>query len=315
MITKYHLPISQIAQNFRRPKNELILIYFKYNRFMNREIFLCAINNILSGTCKEDCKFCTQSVRYHANIQRYNYKSIDTIVTEAKQAKSNGALGYCLVTAGKGLDDKKVEFVAKSAIAIKKEVDGLNLIACNGIASLEQLKFLKEHGIDSYNHNLESSKAYYDTICSTHSWEERYQTCINVKEANLQLCTGGIWGMGESVEDRDELLKAIVSLNPDSTPLNFYIPNPALPIKNRNITKDEALSVIKKAREALGEKKLLMVAGGREHIFSGSEKEMFEAGANSIVIGDYLTTSGDEPNRDISMLESIGYKVATSCNG
>ncbi|NOZ90164.1 MAG: biotin synthase, partial [Epsilonproteobacteria bacterium] len=216
---------------------------------------------------------------------------------------------------GKGLDDKKVEFVAKSAIAIKKEVDGLNLIACNGIASLEQLKFLKEHGIDSYNHNLETSKAYYDTICSTHSWDDRYQTCINVKEANLQLCSGGIWGMGESVEDRDELLKAIVSLNPDSTPLNFYIPNPALPIKNRNITKDEALSVIKKAREALGEEKLLMVAGGREHIFSGSEKEMFEAGANSIVIGDYLTTSGDEPNRDISMLESIGYKVATSCNG
>ena len=131
---------------------------------MNREIFLCAINNILSGTCKEDCKFCTQSVRYHADIERYNYKSIDKIIDEAKQAKSNGALGYCLVTAGKGLDDKKVDFVARIAQAIKKEVKDLNLIACNGTATLEQLKFLKEHGIDSYNHNLETSKAYYETI-------------------------------------------------------------------------------------------------------------------------------------------------------
>ncbi len=282
---------------------------------MNREIFLCAINNILSGTCKEDCKFCTQSVRYHAKIKRYNYKSIDTIVEEAKRAKANGALGYCLVTAGKGLDDKKVDFVSRTAKAIKKEVKGLNLIACNGTASTEQLRFLKESGIDSYNHNLETSKEYYREICTTHSWEERYQTCLNVKEVRLQLCSGGIWGMGESLEDRESLLKAIVSLNPDSVPLNFYIPNTALPIKSRNISKDEALEIIKKARESLGEDKLLMVAGGRELLFSGFEKEMFSAGANSIVIGDYLTTKGEEPLKDKIMLEKINLKIATSCNG
>jgi biotin synthase len=282
---------------------------------MNREIFLCAINNILSGTCKEDCKFCTQSVRYHADIERYNYKSIDKIIDEAKQAKSNGALGYCLVTAGKGLDDRKVDFVARIAQAIKKEVKDLNLIACNGTATLEQLKFLKEHGIDSYNHNLETSKAYYETICTTHSWDERYQTCLNVKEIGLQLCCGGIWGMGESDEDRETLLQAIVSLNPESTPLNFYIPNPALPIKSRNIDKIEALKIIKRARKLLGDDKLLMVAGGRELIFGGDEKEMFDAGVNSIVIGNYLTTTGDAPLKDITMLEKINYKVATSCNG
>jgi len=282
---------------------------------MNREIFLCAINNILSGTCKEDCKFCTQSVRYHADIERYNYKSIDKIVDEAKQAKSNGALGYCLVTAGKGLNDKKVDFIAQIAKAIKKEVKNLNLIACNGTATKEQLRFLKENGIDSYNHNLETSKRYYDTICTTHSWDERYQTCLNVKEVGLQLCSGGIWGMGESEEDRESLLEAIVSLNPESTPLNFYIPNPALPIKSRNINKSEALKIIKKARELLGEDKLLMVAGGRELIFGSREKEMFDAGVNSIVIGNYLTTIGDAPLKDIAMLEKIDYKVATSCNG
>ncbi len=280
---------------------------------MSREIFLCAINNILSGTCQEDCKFCTQSVRYHANIERYNYKTIESIVKEAKQAKAHGALGYCLVTAGKGLDDKKVDFVARASVAIKKEVDNLNLIACNGTATLEQLRYLKEHGIDSYNHNLETSKAYYETICTTHSWDERYQTCLNVKEVGLQLCSGGIWGMGESDEDRESLLDAIVSLKPESTPLNFYIPNDALPIKSRNISKVEALDIIKEARARLGEDRLLMVAGGRELIFGGAEKEMFDAGVNSIVIGNYLTTQGDAPLKDKKMLESIGYAVATSC--
>ena len=281
---------------------------------MKKEIFLCAINNILSGTCLEDCKFCTQSVRYHADIERYSYKSIDTIVDEAKQAKANGALGYCLVTAGKGLDDKKVEFVARTAKAVKAQVENLNLIACNGTASKEQLRYLKEHGVDSYNHNLETSERYYSTICTTHTWSERYETCQNVKEIGLQLCTGGIFGMGEEKEDRDELLKAIASLDPDSTPLNFYHPNKALPIKSRNISKDEAVAIVKKARQLLGDSKLLMVAGGRELLFDGCEELMFEAGANSMVIGNYLTTSGDAPQKDIAMLERLGYGVATACH-
>jgi len=281
---------------------------------MKKEIFLCAINNILSGTCLEDCKFCTQSVRYHADIERYNYKSIDRIVEEAKEAKAHGALGYCLVTAGKGLDKKKVDFVARTAEAIKKEVSNLNLIACNGTASKEELRYLKEHGIDSYNHNLETSENYYKTICSTHSWGERYETCQNVKSVGLQLCTGGIFGMGEEVEDRDSLLNSIASLEPESTPLNFYHPNKALPIKSRNISKEEALEIVKKARKLLGEGRLLMVAGGRELLFEGSEELMFEAGANSMVIGNYLTTTGDVPSRDREMLKRLGYGVATTCN-
>lgn len=277
-------------------------------------IFLCAINNILSGTCQEDCKFCTQSVRYHADIERYNYKEISTIVEEARMAKENGALGYCLVTAGKGLDDKKVDFVARAAEAIKAEVEGLNLIACNGTANKEQLVYLKKHGIDSYNHNLETSERYYAEICQTHAWSERYETCENAHAAGLTLCSGGIFGMGETEEDRDELLKAIASLSPMSTPLNFYHPNPALPIKTRNIEKNEALEIISKARSLLGEKRLLMVAGGRELLFNGHEDEMFKAGANAMVIGNYLTTRGLAPNKDKEMLEAFGYEVATSCD-
>jgi len=279
-----------------------------------KEIYLCAINNILSGTCQEDCKFCTQSVRYHADIQRYTYKNIDQIVTEAKLAKENGALGYCLVTAGKGLDDKKVEYVARAAHAIKQEIEGLNLIACNGTANKEQLSYLKDNGIDSYNHNLETSERYYSHICTTHPWSERYETCENVKSIGLALCSGGIFGMGETKEDRESLLQSIASLSPESTPLNFYHPNPALPIKTRNIELKEALDIITKARHLLGDDKLLMVAGGRELLFAQQEQLMFKAGANAIVIGDYLTTSGITPSKDLAMLETLGYKVATECH-
>jgi len=287
----------------------------KSNSVDMKSIYLCAINNILSGTCQEDCKFCTQSVRYRADIQRYDYKDISTIVEQAKMAKANGALGYCLVTAGKGLDDKKVEFVAKASRAIKAEVEELNLIACNGTATIEQLKYLKKSGIDSYNHNLETSQRYYPEICQTHSWDERYTTCENVKSVGLALCCGGIFGMGERDDDRDELLKAIVSLEPASVPLNFYHPNPALPLKECNIDYQGAINIIKDARSMLGTQPMLMVAGGRELLFSNKEKEMFEAGANAIVIGDYLTTSGATPNSDIEIIKSLGYSIATSCQG
>ena len=279
-----------------------------------KEIFLCAINNVLSGTCLEDCKFCTQSVKYKADIDRYRYKDINTIIQEAHQAQKAGALGYCLVTAGKGLDDSKVEYIAKVASTLKKELPTLNLIACNGTASLEQLRYLKQHGIDSYNHNLETSKSYYEQICTTHSWDERYTTCQSVKEAGLALCCGGIFGMGESKRDRDELLNAITSLSPSSVPLNFYHPNDALPIKSRNISYNEALEIIKQAREMLGDNTLLMVAGGRELLFNQKEQDMYQAGANAIVIGNYLTTKGADANYDIITLKNLGYKVATSCD-
>jgi len=279
-----------------------------------KEVFLCAINNILSGTCHEDCKFCTQSIKYKAKIQRYQYKDIQTIIDEAKAAHSVGALGYCLVTAGKGLDDTKCEYIAKVAYTLKQELPSLNLIACNGTATKEQLRFLKQHGIDSYNHNLETSPNYYNQICTTHDYQERLDTCESVKSAGLALCCGGIFGMGESATHRDELLQIIKELNPSSMPINFYHPNPALPIKDSNITFKEALEVIAKSKALLGDDKIIMVAGGRELLFGKKEAQMYGAGANAIVIGDYLTTKGASSNYDIITLKQLGYKVATSCD-
>lgn len=280
-----------------------------------KEIFLCAINNVLSGSCPEDCKFCTQSARYRAEIERYSFKEPERVLEEARRAREMGALGYCLVTAGKGLDDRTTEYVASTAHLIHEELPDLRLIACNGTANREQLRQLREHGISSYNHNLETSREYYPSICTTHDWEERYATCEAVKSVGLSLCCGGIFGMGESPEDRESLLESIASLSPESVPLNFFIPNPSLPIPERTIDRPEALDVIRRSAQLMPDLEILMVAGGREGIFGGYEREMFEAGANAIVIGDYLTTPGEAPDRDRRRLEELGFRVASACHG
>ena len=273
-------------------------------------IYLCAISNIRSGACKEDCKFCTQSVKWGAEIERFREKSISEIVEEAKIAKKNRAVGFCLVTSGKGLDDKTLEYVSKATKAVLKEVD-IKIIACNGVASKEQLKELKKAGVSIYNHNLETSREFYPKICSTHSWEERFETCENAKSAGLRLCSGGIFGMGESEEDRISLLNSLKELKPDGIPLNFFIENPKLSLKATH-TKEMALNIIKTFRENF-EKTIIMIAGGREVVFGDEWIEAINAGANSIVIGNYLTTKGEVANRDLEILKKTGLKIADEC--
>ncbi|SFV75894.1 Biotin synthase [hydrothermal vent metagenome] len=278
---------------------------------MKKEIFLCAICNINSGTCNEDCKYCSQSVRYKADIKRYQKKPIDEIIQEAKTASANGALGFCLVTANKGLDDKLVEFVSFVAKEVKKAVPKLRLIACNGTATKEQLLELKKAGITAYNHNLETSKEFYPNICTTHSWQERYETCQNVNEAGLVLISGGIFGLGESQEDRISMLQSLHSLHPTSVPINFYHHNEALLLEPNPLSIEEAFSLIQLTRKMIPDAQRIMVAGGRELMFGARQKEIFEYGANSIVIGNYLTTNGNAAKKDLEMLASLGFVVAT----
>jgi len=280
----------------------------------SKEIFLCAICNIESGTCNEDCKFCTQSVKYKADIQRYKKKAIEQIVEEAKRARANGANGFCLVTAGKGLNDKRLAFVCEAARAVKKEDLGLILIACNGTASVEQLQTLKEAGVDAYNHNLETARDFYPEIVTTHTWDERYQTCKNVKEVGLRLVCGGIFGLGETQEQRVSMLESIASLEPMNVPLNFFHPNEALPLVENTVSREEAFELIELARKMVPSAMKIMVAGGRELMFGDEQYKIFEKGANAFVIGDYLTTAGRTPADDIAELEKQGIKVIRERN-
>jgi len=281
-------------------------------KVVNKKIFLCSICNINSGTCKEDCKFCSQSVKYKADIERYKQKPIEDIQREAITARDNGALGFCLVTADKGLNDKTLNFVCNVARAVQEVAPELRLIACNGTASVEQLLTLKAAGIKAYNHNLETSESFYPQICTTHPWSERYETCQNVNKAGLVLISGGIFGLGETQEDRVAMLKSLATLNPTSVPVNFYHHNEALELSPNPLNKEEALALIQLTREMLPDAQRIMVAGGRELMFRERQSEIFAAGANSIVIGNYLTTAGRVMSKDLEMLKSLGLEVAKS---
>ena len=272
-------------------------------------IFLCAICNIESGTCNEDCKFCTQSVKYKADIARYKRKAIEQIVEEAKRAKANHANGFCLVTAGKGLDDKRLAFVCEAIKAVKKEDLGLIVIACNGTASIEQLETLKVAGADAYNHNLETAQDFYSEIVTTHTWEERYETCQNVNKVGLRLICGGIFGLGETQEQRISMLESIASLNPRNVPINFFHPNEALPIVKNSITREEAFELIALTRKMIPNAQKIMVAGGRELMFGEEQYKVFEYGANAVVVGDYLTTAGKTAKDDIEAIEKAGFSI------
>jgi biotin synthase len=277
---------------------------------MTKKIFLCSICNINSGTCNEDCKFCSQSVKYKADIERYKQKPMDKILEEARRLESLGALGFCLVTAQKGLDDKTLDFVCTIATTLTREVPRLRLIACNGTASIEQLHELKRSGITAYNHNLETSREFYPQICTTHPWDERYETCENVNTVGLKLISGGIFGMGETHDDRLSMLHSLKSLDPVSVPLNFYHHNSALPLNPSPLSIDESLGLIRLSRKILDKADRIMIAGGREITFRERQNEIFEAGANSIVLGNYLTTAGREAHTDLEMLQKLGLEIA-----
>ena len=309
------VPVREKSLNARLGNQNKNIYKTKYYQRKQRvKIYLCAISNISSGRCTEDCKFCTQSIKYKADIDRYYKKPIETIVQEAIRARSNGAVGFCLVTATKSLDDKTVIYLSECAREIKKHVDdGLSLIGCAGMASVEALQELKKSGIENYNHNLETSKEYYSNICTTHSWEDRYETCENVAKSGLHLCCGGIFGLGESDKDRVSMLESLKELNPMSTPINFYHPNEALPLSNQTLDAEEAFTWIAKTREYLPNT-MLMVAGGREITFKERQYEIFDHGANSMIIGDYLTTHGQAAKADLAKIEQLGHELALSCH-
>lgn len=280
---------------------------------MNKVVMLCAICNVSSGNCAEDCAYCTQSAHIKADITKFKKKELEQILLEAKMARANHALGFCLVTSGRSLDDKKLDFICETAKMLQKETPELMLIACNGSASYESLKELKKAGVFSYNHNLETSREYFPKICSTHTWDERYETNLNAKKAGLELCCGGIYGLGESQSDRVSFRRSLGELEPFTSPVNFFIPNPALKIKEPKLSADEALKILNDTAKDLPNTRI-MVAGGREVVLGDRQYEILQNGASAIVVGDYLTTSGEVASKDIEALKQRGFEFASKCH-
>ena len=278
-----------------------------------KTIMLCAICSVTQGNCAEDCAYCTQSAKAGADISKFKEKSVQQVVDEAKMAYKNHALGFCLVTSGARLNDKKTDYIASLARAVSKEVPNLMLIACNGMATYEQLSELKKAGVFSYNHNLETSREFFPKICKTHTWDERYQTNLDAKRAGLMLCTGGIYGVGESEADRVNFRASLKELEPFSSPINFFIKNEALSLDLPPLSADEALKIVRETKRNLPETRV-MIAGGREKILGERQYEIFENGADAIVIGDYLTAKGEKASKDIEELTKHGFSFASICH-
>ncbi|CAD7286241.1 biotin synthase [Campylobacter suis] len=278
-----------------------------------KQIMLCAISSLSCGVCDEDCGYCTQNINSKVKISRYHIKSQEQVVAEAKRASANHALGFCLVTSGARLDDDKTEQVAKIARAVSKECPELMLIACNGMASREQLSELKNAGVFSYNHNLETSREYFSKICTTHSWDERWQTNLDAKSVGLELCCGGIYGLGESESDRVSLRVSLAELAPFSSPINFFMPSDGLSIKQEILSADEAFKIIDDSVKALPNTRL-MIAGGRERVLGERQYEIFSHGVVAIVLGDYLTQKGEDMSEDVRCLKELGYTFASKCH-
>jgi biotin synthase len=268
-----------------------------------------ALLNAKSGRCPEDCSFCAQSTFYETGINKYPLLPTEEVVEQAQHAKDDGATSFCLVCAYRAAPDKDFDQLCDTITAIKKHV-GTEVNVSLGFMTLERARKLKSLGVKRYNHNLEAAESYFSKICSTHEFQDRVNTARIVKEAGLELCCGGIIGMGESARQRLELAFSIAALNPDEVPINILIGRQGTPLEGYDpIQPEDAIKTIAVWRFIIP-KTILKIAGGREVHLEDQGKLALKAGANGIITGGYLTTGGNRAEKDIAMIKEIGLQAS-----
>ena len=262
--------------------------------------------NAKSGNCPEDCSFCAQSTFYETGITKYPLLPDEIILDKAVEAKMNGAASFCLVCAYREPPQNEFEKICKVIERLRKEVN-LDINVSLGFMTPQRAQRLKLLGVKRYNHNLEASESFFSEICKTHDFADRVKTARTVKDAGLELCCGGIIGMGETPKQRIELAFSLSTLEPDEVPINVLIPRKGTPkeLENCSINTMDIIRTIAVWRFIMP-KTILKIAGGREVYFKDNGKLALQAGANGIITGGYLTTNGNAPNKDIQMIHEIG---------
>ncbi len=277
-------------------------------KFRGDEVDLCAVVNAKSGDCSEDCIFCSQSAHHRANIERFPLVSAEEMLGAAKKAEKMEAAEFGIVTSGRGINDREAAVIGEGLRLIGEKLS-LRRCASLGTLSPGRARLLKESGLQRYHHNLESSESFFPQICTTHSFRERLETVRVAKEEGLEVCSGGIFGLGETPGQRVELAFTLKELRVDSIPLNFLHPIPDTPCEEKlppvplDILKTVALF-----RFVLPGKDI-KVCGGRERNLRSLQPLLFLAGANGMLIGNYLTTSGQTPEADLQMIKDLGLRV------
>ncbi len=279
-------------------------------KYAGNKADLCTIMNAKSGKCSEDCKYCSQSAHYNTGIDEYSLLDYDDILKRANEMEKKGAHRFSLVTSGRGISEDYLDKLVDIYKRLSKDTK-LKLCASHGIVTYEQAKRLKEAGISMYHHNIETSSTYYSEICTTHTYEDRINTIKNVIDAGMEVCCGGIVGMGETKEDRINMILAIRNLGINSIPINILNPVKGTPLENiKPLTPIEILKTMAVFRYAIPTA-FIRYAGGR--IALGDKQRVgFRAGVNAALVGDYLTTVGNSIDDDIDMISCEGLEVQVS---
>lgn len=275
-------------------------------KYIKGNIEFCSILNARNGKCSQNCKYCAQSSHYNTEIDTFPLVEIDKVKSSALDAKSLGADRFAIVTSGKTPDESDFNSMLEMIKELNK-IGGLKSCASIGILNEEQAKLLAEVGLKRFHHNINTAESYYSEVCTTHSFQDRIETCKLVKKYGIELCCGVILGMGESVEQRVEMALTLRELEPQSIPINILMPVKNTPFENYFDKIDEenvlrTLAIFKIANP----NSILRFCGGRMRLSIENQKKALSSCVEGIMIGNYLTKTGRNPLEDIEMVKQLG---------
>lgn len=272
------------------------------------QVDLCSIINGRGGRCSENCKFCAQSAHHHTDCEEYGFLDRESILKGCAHAVSNGVNRYSIVTAGRTMEGEDLEKAVESYHAMHQDYPDIILCASHGLMKEEDLKRLKDAGVMMYHANVETSKRYFPEICTTHSYEDKLTQIQRAKNAGLDICSGGILGMGETWQDRLDMAAELAELEVSSIPINFLIPIPGTPLEGSEPLKTDDILRIVAIFRYLNPTAYIRIAAGRNYFPDGGEA-LFMAGANATLTGDMLTTVGNNTAQDREMLAKLGFEL------
>ncbi len=288
-------------QLFRRADE--IRQHFCGNRFD-----ACTIINVKSGRCTEDCKFCAQSIHYKTNIEEYPLLSKEELIKQTMQIYDSGFKRISYVASGKTLSQKEFSRIHDAIMQLKEDIDDINLCVSLGLLSKDEVELLEKAGVDRIHNNLETSEGYFKNICTTHDYGDKLETLENVNNDNLKMCSGGIFGLGESFEDRIDLALRLRKYNIKSIPINILNPIKNTPLENNSVLSNDEVCRIVALFRFINPTAYIRLAGGRL-LLSDKGEQAFKSGANAAILGNMLTTDGVSFEDDLKMIKKLGYHI------
>ena len=294
---------EDLLKLYNLPLDELLKESSKY---MSNNIEFCSLINARNGKCSQNCKYCAQSSHYCTNIESYPLVDTDEVIKMAQESKTNHVSRFAIVTSGRTPDEGR-DFAIELEMIKKINEEGLNSCASIGILNEDQAKQLADAGLKRFHHNINTCRSYYPEVCTTHTYEDRINTCKLVKKYGMELCCGVILGMGESIEQRIEMAMELAEIEPDSIPINILMPIPETPFENyyNKIDEENILRTIAVFKIA-NPKAVIRFCGGRMKLSQENQELALKTCVEGILIGNYLTTIGKEPEEDIKTIEKLG---------